>query len=121
MPKKGGEIFLILIFLSLGFFVGQKCLAVSAGDVVINEINWMGSADSANAEWIELRNLSGTEINLSGWTLNAADGTPKINLSGNISAGGYFLLERTSDGSAPGATADLIYSGALTNGAKFWN
>jgi PKD repeat protein len=118
MLKKGGKVFLILIFLSLGFFVGQKCLAVSAGDVVINEIAWMGSADNANAEWMELRNLSGTEIDLSGWTLNAADGTPKINLSGNISAGGYFLLERTSDSSAPGATADLIYSGALTNGGE---
>jgi PKD repeat protein/DNA/RNA endonuclease YhcR with UshA esterase domain len=117
MKIKGGGVFLILGFLFCsGFFIGRDCLA--SGAVVINEVAWMGTAISANDEWIELRNTSSENINLSGWTLNAADGTPKINLSGLISANGYFLLERTSDHGFPGAAADLIYTGALGNSGE---
>ena len=50
--------------------------------------------------------------------MNAADGTPHIALSGTIPAGGYFLLERTDDGSVPGVTADQIYTGALGNAGE---
>src|SRR5678816_1671908 len=84
-------------------------------DVVINEIAWMGSTTSANSEWIELHNNTGTDINLNGWTLTATDGTPNVILSGTIPANGYFLLERTDDSSVPGVTADQIYTGALGN------
>jgi hypothetical protein len=118
MKIRGGEIILILGFLLCsGFFVAQKCSADSS--VVINEVAWMGSAASANSEWIELRNLSGADINLTGWTLNAEIGkTPKIILKGIIAANGYFLLERTSDDSVPGIAADQIYSGALSNSGE---
>lgn len=117
MKNQGGRLILFLgILLCSGFFVTQKCQA--AGEVVINEISWMGSAANANAEWMELKNSSNAEIDLSGWTLNAADGQPKINLSGMIPAGGYFLLERTSDDSVPGVAADLIYTGALGNSGE---
>lgn len=119
MKYFGGKIFLILI-LGLGlcpsFFIAKKCSADSLA--AINEICWMGSTASANDEWLELKNLSSAEIDLSGWTLNAADGAPKINLSGTIPAGGYFLLERTSDDSAPDAAADLIYTGSLGNSGE---
>ena len=119
MLKKGGKIFLILgVLLCPGFFVGQNCSAAATGDVVINELAWMGTAASANNEWLELKNNSGVAIDLSGWTLNAADGQPKINLSGTIPADGYFLLERTSDDSVPNVAADLIYTGALGNGGE---
>ncbi|MBN1250279.1 MAG: lamin tail domain-containing protein [Anaerolineae bacterium] len=87
--------------------------------VVISEIAWMGTTNSPTHEWIELYNkpVNGP-INLTGWTLQAADGTPSIALSGIIPAGGYFLLERTNDGSVPGVAADQIYTGALGNNGE---
>ncbi|GAB4135257.1 MAG: hypothetical protein Kow00104_19660 [Rhodothalassiaceae bacterium] len=75
----------------------------------------MGTTTSANDEWIELHNVGSSPVELAGWRLVAADGTPDIALSGTIAAGGYFLLERTDDLSVPGIAADLIYSGALSN------
>ncbi len=84
-------------------------------DVVLNEIAWMGTTTSASDEWIELLNNTGGDINLAGWTLTAADGTPSVTLSGIIPAGGHFLMERTDDSSVPGVPADLIFTGALGN------
>jgi cysteine-rich repeat protein len=83
------------------------------GDVLINEIAWMGNSTSSADEWIELRNTTGSDINLNGWTLVAADGTPLVTLSGVIPANGYYLLERTDDNSAPFVAADQFYTGAL--------
>jgi 5-methylthioadenosine/S-adenosylhomocysteine deaminase len=90
----------------------------AAREVVLNEIAWMGNLTSSNSEWMELFNNTAHPISLAGWTLTAADGTPTIALSGTIPAGGYFLLERTSDNSVPGVTADQIYTGALGNGGE---
>lgn len=75
----------------------------------------MGTTVSANAEWIELFNNETTAIDLTGWNLVAGNGTPSISLAGSIPAGGYFLLERTSDASVPSVSANQIYTGALTN------
>lgn len=83
--------------------------------ISINEIAWMGTTDSANNEWIELANDGGEPVVLDGWTLESVDGTPKISLKGTIVAGGYFLLERTSDATVPTVVADLIYTGAMSN------
>ena len=90
--------------------------AVAAGslDVVISEIAWMGTTSSSTDEWLELRNNTATAIDLTGWQLTTADGTPTVALIGSIPANGYFLLERTDDGSTP-TLADLLYTGALLN------
>jgi hypothetical protein len=90
----------------------------SALDVVINEIAWGGTDVSANDEWIELYNNTGSNIDLSSWSLNAIDGTPSIALSGVIPAGGYFLLERTDDTTVSDITADIIYTGAMEDGGE---
>ncbi len=90
-------------------------------DVVLHEIAWMGTTASANDEWIELFNNTSAAIDLTGWTLVAADGTPSIAIpSGTplIPAGGHYLLERTDDGSVPGVAADHIYTGALGNAGE---
>jgi phosphatidylserine/phosphatidylglycerophosphate/cardiolipin synthase-like enzyme len=87
----------------------------SLHDVVISEIAWMGTTTSEHDEWIELYNNTSSPIDLTGWTLTAADGTPNISLGGTIPAGGYFLLERSDDDSVPGVAADQIYAGALEN------
>ncbi len=83
--------------------------------VVINEICWMGTSVSANNEWLELYNSGGESVNLSGWSLIAKDGKPKIILEKEIKPQGFFLLERTSDESVPEKKADLIYTSALSN------
>ncbi len=88
---------------------------VTYADVIISEVAWMGTHTSPNHEWIELHNAGASSVSLDGWRLSAVDGSPNISLSGTIAAGGYFLLERTSDESVPGIPADLIYTGALGN------
>lgn len=113
----------ILAFCGLGFFCFWGKLPDAQADdvgpvVVINEIAWMGTASSTSDEWIELYNTGESAVDLSGWILEVLGGGPKINLSGVISAGGYFLLERTDDESVPAVAADLIYRGALKNSGE---
>lgn len=79
----------------------------------IGEVAWMGSAASANHEWIEIYNDGTDSINVDGWTVTDSN-TLLITLAGSVSAGTYAVLERTSDESAPGS-AFLIYTGALVN------
>jgi len=78
----------------------------------------MGAPDAPNAEWIELYNDGADAVDLSGWTLAAADGQPAVELTGTIIGGGYFILERTSDAALPGVSADMVYTGALGNGGE---
>ncbi len=101
----------VFIFICGIFFM---CHTVHA-DVIVNEIAWMGTATSANDEWIELFNSGTSAVTVDGWTLKASDGSPSINLTGSISAGGYMLLERTDDNTIPAITAGVIYSGAMSN------
>ena len=82
--------------------------------VIINEVSWMGGINSSSHEWIELKNISYSNINLSNWQL--IDNSEKIKIAfkeGLIER--FYLLERTSDNSVPGIKADFIYSGALKN------
>ena len=39
--------------------------------VLINEVAWMGTAVSANDEWLELYNQTEQEIDLAGWKLES--------------------------------------------------
>ncbi len=41
-------------------------------DVVVSEVNWYGNGVDSEDEWIELRNVSGADLNLSGWTIEGA-------------------------------------------------
>lgn len=84
--------------------------------VIINEVAWMGTTNSASDEWIELKNLSNSRINLAGWQLLDKEKQIKIIFEEEIiPAGGFCLLERTDDDSMPGVTADKIYTGGLRN------
>ncbi len=105
----------LLIWLCIFFFFP---VLVWAKSVVINEIAWMGGENSSD-EWIELKNLSDEDIDLDGWALRAKDGSPDIDLEGQIKANSFYLLERSDDESVPGVRADLIYAGALSNGGEY--
>lgn len=111
----------LIVFLCLFFLIPFKASA----NVIINEIAWMGTEVSTSDEWLELYNSGNEEVDLSGWVLFATDGTPSINISQKsvsnppvISAGGFFLLERTDDTTVPNINADAIYTGALGNGGE---
>ena len=105
----------LIVALFLVTLLPGTAYPASLREVVISEIAWMGTTASSYDEWIELYNNTGSPVDLTGWTLSAADGTPNINLSGSIPADSYFLLERTNDDSVPGVAADQTYSGALGN------
>lgn len=104
----------------LFFFLFTPCFvsASNQGDVVINEICWMGTPVSTYDEWIELFNKTNNPISLDNWLLKAADGTPEIKLSGVIPANGFYLLERTDDQTLPALLADKIYRGTLSNSGE---
>lgn len=112
----------IIVTLIFSLFVpvstNNEVQAASSGDVVMNEIAWMGTTVSYNDEWIELYNNTSSDISLDGWTLSSTDGSPSISLSGTIPAKGYFLLERTDDNTVSQVQADLIYSGSLSNSGE---
>lgn len=105
---------ILVLLLFFPFFVK----GASLGDVLINEIAWMGTEISYNDEWVELYNSTENNISLDGWVLKAEDGTPEINLSGIIPEKGFYLLERTDDETIAEITADLIYKGALGNNGE---
>src|SRR3989344_4995493 len=90
------------IFVSIIFLFAFPAYA----GVVINEVAWMGTAESASNEWIEL--YSDTAQSLGGCILATEDGGMKLQLKGTTTAGGYFLIERTDDNSIPEIKADLI-------------
>lgn len=100
------------------FFICFYVFAAGASDVVISEIAWMGTVNSANDEWIKLYNNTAEDVDLTGWALEAEDGSPKISLRGMISAADFFVLERTDDESLTGIMASQIYTGALGNNGE---
>ena len=91
--------------------------ATDAKRVVLNEVAWMGSTEHHTNEWIELKNISSSEVDISGWWLIDKGEQIEVVLPQNtiIPAGRFFLLERTDDNSAPGVLADMIYTGILSN------
>ncbi len=87
------------------------------GSALINEIAWAGTLASSNDEWIELYNPGPDPINLFGWILTDG-GDINVHLLGRIDPGSYFLLERGDDRTISNVVADLIYTGALSNGGE---
>ncbi len=85
-------------------------------NIIINEVAWMGTHSSSNDEWIELKNISGRDINMKGWSL--VDKTNQIDITFEdliIKNGGFILLERSDDNTVPFVNADLTYKGILGN------
>lgn len=96
-------------FVLLGILLLPQVVAA----VSISEIAWMGTAVSANDEWLELHNDSAEAVTVTDWSITDGNNLHII-LSGTIPAHSYVVLERTDDTSAPGA-AFLTYPGVLVN------
>lgn len=99
--------------------VGAETLSeheADPGDVVINELMWMGMSGIPGDEWLELRNMTDQPINLSGWQLTkkrTSDGDEVIMYTvptGTvIAAHGHLLIaEFDAAHSALGAEPDLV-------------
>ncbi|KPL60541.1 phospholipase D-like domain-containing protein [Rossellomorea vietnamensis] len=117
--KKVSLSIISILFLLTGGWIqpqgGNKKVEAATQTAVINEVAWMGTTGSYNNEWMELHNPTSTDLALDGWKLEAEDGSPSIALSGTVAAQDYFLLERTSDSTISGVTADQVYTGSLGN------
>lgn len=121
----------LLALVFLGPFEGVVRTAQPQGTpaVVINEVAWSGTIASSTDEWIELRNNTRDDIDLTGWTLSwkggeitihfgaVEDSTKEIRTS-VIPARGFYLLERTDDETISDIEADLIYTGSLSNSGE---
>ncbi len=85
--------------------------------ILINEVAWMGSKNSANDEWIELKNISSTTVNLRGWALYDREKQINILIENDlfVPSQGFVLFERTDDSAVSFVVADKIYTGALSN------
>lgn len=93
-------------------------------ELIFNEVAWMGSpplagesgGTASNREWMELKNISGSALDISNWQMLDAAGNIKIifDASATVSAGGLLLLTRGAD-AVPGIAPDKIYTGALSN------
>ncbi len=89
------------VSVSSGWMTATKVMA-GAPDVIINEVNWAGSSASSNDEWLELRNMTASPIDISSWIIKNA-GTSSTDLvipAGKIiPADGYFLISNYVKGS----------------------
>jgi hypothetical protein len=87
----------------------------SRQNILISEIAWMGTINSANDEWIELKNISDKLFNISGWQLVDKDEQIKIVFSAGtkIKASGFFVLGRGEERND--IPTDYLYSGNLRN------
>ncbi|MDP2696323.1 MAG: lamin tail domain-containing protein [bacterium] len=92
--------------------------------VIINEVAWAGTIRDANDEWIELKNITSDELDITDWQIIDAREQIKAVLSGYILPGGFYVLERTDDDAVSDIVADQIYVGALGNtneGLRFFD
>jgi hypothetical protein len=81
--------------------------------VVINELMWMGNGIPNTAdEWIELRNTTGSSINLTGWVIKGAGSNGDLTIAGGtIPGNGFFLISNfaaTDSNSHLNVTPDVV-------------
>jgi hypothetical protein len=81
--------------------------ATRPGDVVINEVMWSGSTVSSQDEWLELKNMTDKDVDLSGWSItNLGTNTqPVITLPAGtvVKASGYFVIANFAESNASSA------------------
>ncbi len=95
----------VLYLTAMMIMLTGALFAAGPGDVVINEVAWMGTDESTGHEWLELYNNTGSDVDLTDWTIES-DGEVIADLSdtsdmnnSTISASGYYLIEyKNTDG-----------------------
>ncbi len=80
---------------------------INPGDVVINELMWMGTSGSSADQYLELRNMTDREIDLSDWSV----ANVSIPAGKTILPHGYFLISHFDQaGSKINVEPDLVDS-----------
>ena len=94
---------------------------ISNPDLIFNEIAWTGNQDNPYDEWIELKNNSDKELNLTdfqilGRKIDSQELSLKIILTGktlgNTTSTKFYLLEKNNSSPFLKDIADQIYTGA---------
>src|SRR3989344_1625848 len=81
----------------------EKTVFVTTQPLIINEVAWAGTKASVEDEWIELRNISNSTVDLSHFVITTPDGSRVISLSGTIGAAGnglgtdFLVIERSAE------------------------
>lgn len=72
----------------------------SVQNVIINELNYKSSSANDAGDWIELHNLEGSPVNVSGWYVMDSDTLYIIPPNTSIAAGGFLVVasEKTKFG-----------------------
>lgn len=98
-----------------GVLLSARNVQAVSSPVVINEVMWMGSSVSSADEWIELRNTTDHDVDLSGWVLTRQSNglqVPMITIPNGkyIPANGYFLISNYQMGekSVLNSAPDLV-------------
>ncbi|MFP4460308.1 MAG: hypothetical protein ACLFSQ_12065 [Candidatus Zixiibacteriota bacterium] len=97
---------LILIILSC-----ISCFALSPGDIIINELMWMGTSRSSIDEFLELRSMTGADIDFASTPIDVffRDSLIFTIDEGVLEGWRYFLISRLEpENSQVSATIDLV-------------
>lgn len=98
---------------------------INPGDVVINELMWMGTSYRVSDEYVELRNMTDQTINLNGWYLTKQDAGGEVVMltlgpTNYILDHDYFLISEYGIAQSKiNVTPDYIVGTATDNNAAF--
>lgn len=99
MGKNQFALYILGFLFSLLFISNGK--ATNYQDIIINEIMWSGSTISSADEWIELKNTTTHDIDISGYKINYLKNNIESLMleipSGVIPAEGYFLISNNAE------------------------
>lgn len=105
---------------ALGNKQAAKLFTKVSATVIINEVMWSGTGSSAS-QYIELRNLGGVSIDISGWKIDnaATTGTTQLTLPAGqtIAGNGYYLISSTPTNNISNLLSNALpvnFSGTLS-------
>src|SRR3989344_841029 len=84
--------------------------------VIFNEVAWMGASSGATHEWLELRNISGKPVNVSGWqVVNEKERLHFTFPQASFLDSQFAVLARSAANDALSLGAKFIFTGSLRN------
>ena len=87
------------------------------GKLIISEINWAGSSFGSSDEWIEIQNISNSEIDLQNYSIRGL-ASQDIKLSGILGQNDYFLIANNNPingNSALSVKPDIVTNITISN------
>lgn len=95
--------------------LASSLVAVAADSVVVfNELQYHPANEATQTEWVEIRNMHGVDVDISGWRIEG--GIDFTFPEGTRIAGGAFIVVAKVPGQIPGAMGP--FTGILDNGGE---